>query len=309
MEETTQSGSQTVESHQTQDNALQDAFEAFGIPTPNKQEENPTEQGDNPPAIEEETSSETKKISVKFNKEDVEIDEAQVPELLQKGLALEKVRERNSEYQRALDRAAKLQGFDSHEDFIANLDKIEAQQKKAREDEYEAQRNDLLNELEIAGIDRTRAEKFIDNHPLMQQARRAIEEKQQIEQVRQQETVQQQAMNDWAQLYDAFPETRETSQLFTEGKNPDWYTEEMQAMIQMGYKPLHAFKLSHMDKLNSQTRKQVEQKLIKEQRLGSRAQVVTDASGATEEDVPVELATAFSLFGLNPNSAKKYVKK
>lgn len=316
MDNVSASQSETIQetTAETPQDAVQSALEAFGISVPSKQEDDPTERSEDeasPAAIQDETTpqAESKKLKVKFNKEDIEIDEEQVPELVQKGLALEKERQKKSEYEKALDRAARLQGYESHEDFIANLDKIEQERQKKQEDEYAALRTELLDELEANGIDRDKAEQFIENHPLMQQARQAAEEKKKIDQERQQMTVQQQAEADWRQLYDAFPDIVESAQAFSQGGTPDWYTEEMNDLITAGYKPLHAYKLAHMDKIQTQTKRQLEQKLVKEQRLGTRAQVETDVRGSTEDEVPSDVASAFAAFGLPVNSAKKYMKK
>src|SRR5690606_33428522 len=90
---------------------------------------------------------------VKFNKEEVEIEPERVPELLQKGLALDKERRKREELEQALQRAAKLAGFDSHEEYLKNLDKIEEEKIKKEQDRFEALRKQLREEAYEAGLD------------------------------------------------------------------------------------------------------------------------------------------------------------
>lgn len=310
MENVSASQSETIQEEvKTADEiAMQDALEAFGI-SKDKQEPEETKAEETPAATQEETKPESKKMRVRYNKEDVEIDETQVPELVQKGLALDKVREQAKQRETELDRAAKLLGYKDHAELTANLDRIEQERIKKQEDDFSSLTHQIVQELMDNGISEESARAYAENNPLVKQARAALEEKQQFEQQRQQQTVEQQRNVDWMQLYEAFPDAAEAMKTTPEGELPAWYSAEMQSLIQMGYKPLHAYKLAHMDTIQSQTKKQVEQKLIKEQRLGSRSQVVTDAKGSTEEEVPEELASAFSLFGLPVSAAKKYVKK
>lgn len=304
-----QTGSQTADTQAPEDKntAISEAFEAFGIPTPQdseKREQEPDTSLENPPAKEDE-ESQPQKLKVKFNKQEIEVDEEKIPELVQKGLALEKERERKTEYQKALDRAARLQGFKDHEEFLANLDKIEADAKKREEDQFKKLRDELRQQAEDAGLDPDKVEEFINNHPLMLEARqikadnerRAKEE----QKLRQQEEINRQ----WAELYQAYPEIVDDAQAFTRGETPSFYTDEMKELVERGYHPLHAYQLAHMDKVKEKVR----QAEIKKQIYNKRSQVETETHEDLEPEVPEALASAFSLFGLDPKRAKKYVQK
>jgi hypothetical protein len=285
---------------------LNDAFEAFGLTLPEQEETKPeSENEQDPPATEE---PEKKGITVKYNKEERFVDENEIPELVQKGLALEKERERKGELQQALDRAAKLAGFEDHEDYLANLDTLEQQRQRKQEDELTELRNNLLDDLEYNGVDRAKAEQFIDNHPLLKQAHETIEERQRETNLNQQETARRDWEAKWKDLYDSYPDITESAKVFSEGGLPDWYTPQMETLINRGYEPIHAYELTQRDKIQSQTKKQLEQKLIKEQRLGTRAQVETETQTELEPEVPQAVSSAFSLFGMNPKSANKYFK-
>lgn len=319
-----EAGSQTVNTHQDDSVAISDAFEAFGIPMPGSEEndaETETESaesanetqdaGDDAPATEqtETVSEQPKKLVVKFNKQEIEVDEAQIPELVQKGLALDKERERKSEYQRYLDEVAKLQGYKDHEDLIANLEKIKAETKQREEDQFRQLREDLRQQAEDAGLDPEKVEQFIENHPLMKEARRIKAENEERAKIEQQLRQQQEIERQWTELYQAFPELIEDAKAWTRGETPSFYTPEMQALVERGYHPLHAYKLAHMDKLTTQAKELARQAAIKEQMLNKRSQVETDTGGDMEPEVPEELKEAFALFGLDPKLAKKYAKR
>src|SRR5438105_4724003 len=122
MEDVTSQSDNVQEVIEDDDAAITDALAAFGIPKPTAEEstsEDDTDGSDKPVATQETDKPEGKKRVVKFNKEDREVAEEEVDELLQKGLALDKERERRSEYEKALDRVAKQQGYKDHADLIA----------------------------------------------------------------------------------------------------------------------------------------------------------------------------------------------
>lgn len=257
------------------------------------------EEGDelsDPPAIEE-TKTEPKKLTVKHNKQDVEVDistDEKLTDHLQRSLALDKVREQAKQRETELDRAAKLLGYKDHAELTANLDKIEQERVQQQTDQFEALKQQVIEDLMYNGVNEEAAKEYAENNPLVQQARAALQEKQQAEQAQRQQTTEQQRLTDWKQLYDTLPDVAESAKAFSEGKNPDWYTPDMQSMIERGYKPLDAYKLAHGDKITAQTRKATEQKLIKQQQLGVRAQV--DPNTATPPDeaslLPVQMSLA-----------------
>lgn len=311
-----QSGSQTVESQEPQEQAIQDAMSMFGLDTPTEQLEASDSQPEQPadehietPAIEDEKPSKT--IKVKHNKEEIEVDvsDDKLPEYVQRSLALDKERERKSELEKNLDRAAKLAGFENHAEYVANFDRLEQQAKQQKDDMYANMREQLRQEAEDAGLDPSKVEAYYENHPLLQQAKQTLVQQQRMEIESKLAQTEQAKRQQWGELYQQYPELAETSKAFDDGGTPEWFTSEMQSLVNQGYQPLHAYKLAHMEKLTAQTRKQAEQKAIKDQRLGLRSQVETQGSADLEPEVPDSMTAAFAMFGLDPKSARKYVKK
>lgn len=305
-----QTGSQTAES-QEQENQVTSAFEVFGLEvedeTPETLEQERTEE-EEAPAIEQ--KSEPKVIKVKHNKEEIEVDvsDEKLPEYVQKALALEKERERKTEYEKSLDRVAKLQGFNNHADLVANLDRLEQEAQRREIEAHDTLRADLRQQAEDAGLDPDAVQSYLDNHPLMKEAQKAIQERERVAQEITAQTRHQQTRAKWDELYSAYPELVESSQVFNDGGVPDWFTPEMQNRIARGYDPMDAYELAHKSKIIERNKHMAKQQAIKEQRLGLRSQVETNANADLEPDVPDNLASAFSLFGLSKESAKKYVK-
>lgn len=304
-------------SGETQEQAVQTAFEVFGLNTPDTNQTQPeghqdvqTDQlgDDNDAPAREQQETPQRTIKVKHNKQEVEVDvsDDKLPEYVQKALALDKERERKSEYERSLDRVAKLQGFESHADLVANLDRLEQEAKQREEDRFKELRQQLRDEAEYNGLDPQKLDEWLDNNPLMIQARQAIEEREIAERERAKQTSHERWAAKWQELYTAYPEL--SNDTIAEGAMPEWYTPDMQARIERGYDPLDAYKLAHHSHLQAQAKRQAEQKAIKDQRLGLRAQVETTAAADLEPEVPEHLSSAFSLFGLDPKAAKKYVK-
>ena len=291
-------------------------MEAFGIqPKQESQEEQGEEEAEEREAQEEDVQEEKEEpeaspaketYRVKFNKEEVEIEPERVPELLQKGLALDKERRKREELEQALQRAAKLAGFDSHEEYLKNLDKIEEEKIKKEQDQFEALRKQLREEAYEAGLDPDKMEQYINNHPLIKQAEQALKERERLEQEQARLKEQEEMTRKWEVLFQKYPKLTES---IDENGNAPWMTEEMLSRIQRGYDPLDAYELAHRDTILEELRKQAEQELIKKQRLNKRSEVEKDTGGADlEPEVPEELAHAFSLFGLPVKAAKKYVK-
>lgn len=257
--------------------------------------------------IEEPPAKEVKKVKVKFDKEEreVEVTEENLPEFIQKALALDRERTRKTEYEKALDRVARLSGFKNHAEFIANLDKIEQEQIKKQQTELDQLQDRLLAELEENGVDRELAKQYLENNPLVQQAKLAIQEREQLLLQQKQIETEQSNAERWNALFTKYPELVEEA---GEG-TPSWYTPEMERRVKAGYDPIDAYELAHRDKIFEQTKKQAEQAALKKQMLNKRSQVVEQGIAQPEPEVPKELSTAFSLFGLSPKLAKKYVKK
>jgi len=309
MENVNEIGSHTEEVTQTtalpqadnNDAAVNEAFAAFGLEVKQEQDTDNAQEPTDPPI---ETEEERKGIKVKYNKEEVFIDEDKIPEYARKGLNYDKVEERMRQREAELDRVAKLQGYKDYAELAANLDKIEQEAQQQKEQQWQDLRQQLREEAEYNGLDTEKLDAWLDNHPLLQEAQRAVQERQQMEQERQTQTATQQWESKWQDLYTAYPELKTA----TDGDTPEWYTPEMQIRIDRGYDPKDAYELAHRDTLLQRSKQQATQRAIKEQRLGLRSQVEGDERGETEPEVPAELSAAFAAFGLSPKAAQKYVK-
>lgn len=274
-----------------------DVREAFGLPAQveNDEDSDEGERSVNDKTPAKEDIKDSKKTVVKFNKEDVEIDEDKIPELLQKGLALDKERDKAKQSQNDLDRAAKLLGYKDHADLSAGLDVLEKTMLKDQQDKHEQLKQKMIDDLVDNGITEESAREYIENNPLIQEGRKAIEAQQKTKEY-------QEVATKWNELYEAY----ETLEKPVEGQPTPWYTPEMEALVQKGYSPLHAYELTNKNNIQQSTKKQVEQKLIKQQQLSSRTRVAEN--GEQESRASEELKGAFSMFGIDPKRAQKYAK-
>lgn len=314
-----QNGSQTGTPTETQETAVADWRTALGLPSDITDDEadNGSEDAaeqvetgkEDPAAIQEQPKPDSKKLVVKFNKEDIEVDDEKVPELVQKGLALDKEREKRSEYEKNLDRVAKLQGYKDHSDLIANLDRIEQEREETQKRQFDDLQDKMITDLEYNGVSREDAIAYLQNNPVLQQAKKAMEESDQLR-IQQEVAKKQQENNQkWAELYESFPDLLETAKAFNDGGKPDWYTPDMEQMVVQGYHPMHAYKLAHLDQIQTKTKKQTEQQIIKQQMLGTRAKVETLTPPDDSAEVPDSVKAAFAMFGLDQRKAAKHLKK
>lgn len=297
------------------DDDIQEYLRMFGADEPEESqdtadddEDEDTADADEDEETEEEPpAKEVKKVKVKFNKEEreVEVTDDNLPEFIEKSLALDKERERKNEYEKALNRAAKLAGYKDHADFVANLDKIEQEQIKKQQTELDQLQDKLLAELEENGVDRELAKRYLDNNPLVQQAKEAIAERERLQQEQKEAEKKQNNVAQWNALFKKYPSLVEEAGEDT----PSWYTPDMARRVDAGYDPIDAYELAHRDTIVEQTKKQTEQATLKKQMLNKRSQVADKGIPQNEPEVPEELSTAFSLFGLSPKLAKKYIKK
>lgn len=301
-------GSHTDESDESvneqTDISEEDVFAMFGIDKPKEKQE---DEAEDDPAID--PKPEPKTIKVKYNKEEVEVPEDKVPEYVQKGLALDKERERRSEYEKALDRAAKLQGFKDHAELMANLDSIEQEREQQQKDQFEQMEQKIIDELVFNGVDEQAAREYAKNNPLVKQAREALQEKEAIRQEQEKTRQQMEDAAKWDDLYQSYPDIIEDAKAWERGETPSFYTAEMQSRIDRGYDPKDAYELAHRDQIAAKSRKAAEQRLIKEQQLGLRSKVETSPTKDNEPEVSPALANAFAAFGLPVSAAKKYAKK
>lgn len=305
-------GSQSEDSEQhDHDDSVIAALEAFGIEQDDEKSVN-----DKPPAKEEVVEDKTDAgiERVKHNKEEREVDISTKEKLhdhLQRSLALDKERERREKNDHLLKEAATLLGLESlDEPTIQRLRQEREQlQQRQEQNEYNQLRASLREEAEDAGLDPDRVEAYLNNHPLMKEAQKAKEERENDRLVQQHESRQREERQKWGSLYEKYPQLASDSEAFDRGETPNFFTPEMKRRVDSGYDPIDAFELAHRDTLSAQTKKAVEQKVIKQQQLGLRSQVETLSTADKEPQVSAELASAFEAFGLPVSAAKKYAKK
>lgn len=309
-------GSQTEDESHEEDNdvdrAMDDVFTAFGI---EKDEEKSV--NDKTPA-KEDVKTEPKVEKVKHNKAEVEVDISTTEKLhdhLQRSLALDKERERKTELEKNLDRAAKLNGYADHAAYVADFDNIEKQQQQKEQNAHSELLADLRQQSEDAGLDADKVEQWLSNHPLVKESEKIKQERENERLERQQQESQQQNLTKWKEMYEdprvlaAFPDIVQDSEAFTRNETPNFFTPEMKSRIEKGYDPLDAMLLTHADKIQQHSKKITEQRIIKEQQLGLRSRVETNSAPDNEPKVPDAIANAFEAFGLPADSAKKYMKK
>lgn len=293
-----------------QQQAMRDAYEAFNLPYEDKEPEAEVidEEDDAPPTEQEleDDQPELKGITVKYNGQDVFIPDEEVAAHARKGLNYEKVEGRVKQYESALDRLAKQQGYRDHADLVANIDQIEAAAQQRQKDQFDELKQSMREEAMNAGIDPDVLDQYIDSHPLLQQAREVLQRTETEQSTRQQEQQQQQLVQGWQYLFKKYPELAQ--EVTDDGAAAPWLTQEMDARIKRGYDPIDAYELVHRDKLTAADRKRAEQAVLKNQRLNKRAQVETQVAGTLEPSAPEELTGAFALFGIDPKNAQKYAK-
>lgn len=294
--------------------AMKDVYASFGLEYPTENESDEGNEDDaqegresDPPTDGEAGQEEPKKgITVKYNGQDVFIPEEEVAAHARKGLNYDKIEGRAKQYESALDRLARQQGFKDHAELLANLDAIEQKQLQQQRDHFDALKKQLRDDAEAAGIDPNILDQYLDNHPLLKQARDVVTRSEQEQQLRQQELLQQQIRQGWENLFRKYPQLAE--QVDAETGSATWYTPEMQDRIQRGYDPVDAYELVHRDSIIADERKRTEQAVLKNQRLNKRAQVEKAGGADLEPSAPEELTSAFIMFGLDPKNAQKYAK-
>lgn len=274
-------------------------------PTAPEAEPEPATEED--PPIDQEP--ERKGITVKFNKEDVFIEDEKVPEYARKGLNYEKVEGRAKEYEAALDRAAKLNGYKDHAEYVADLDRLEQQAIQDKESKFATLKQELIDGYAADGYDPKQIEELIDNHPLFTEAKAVLDREKVSQDAQKQQQAEQAKLQGWQDLFAKYPQL--TDDLPADGSAAPWFTPEMQRLVNdRNYDPIDAYRLVHSDKIIADERKRTEQDVIKQQRLNKRSAVIGNSANFEEETaVPKEISDAFALFGLDPKEAKKFIKK
>lgn len=315
---TNHSDEQLEANHSDQEQSIRDYYSAFGIDY-EEDAENDTDQdgiededGGEPeeqPTIVDNPEQSAKGVTVKYNGQEMIIsDDEEIKTNVQKGLNYDKLKGESERYTSALDRLAKQHGYKNHAELIDNLDAIEQQQAQHEQNQFDQLKQHLRNEAENAGIDPDVLDNYIDNHPLLQQAKAVLEQNKQSQEIRKQQETEQQQVQGWEDLFHKYPQLSE--QIDQANGSAPWLTQEMRNRIERGYDPVDAYELSHKDTIMADQKKKAEQAVIKNQRLNKRATVEKSGSSADlEEEVPNDVSEAFRLFGLDPGKAKKHINK
>lgn len=119
--------------------------------------------------------------TVKYNKEERQISYEEAPEYIQKGLNYDKVQGKLSEYETNLERIARLTGYSSHAEMLEYLEHAE---REAEEQRY----------AEL-GIDKSKFNEMLEEHPDIQFAR----------EIRQQKAMEEKLNNEGKELFEEFP--------------------------------------------------------------------------------------------------------
>lgn len=124
--------------------------------------------GENPSAGQEE------EFEVVYNKETRKIKKSEAPSYIQKGMNYDKVKSRadQAEADKAvmethLQRAAKIQGFDTVEDYLKAVDKKEQEAENKKYEDAGIYDSSVIKE---------QVKKEVDNHPAVQQAKKLTEQ-------------------------------------------------------------------------------------------------------------------------------------
>lgn len=184
---------------------------------------------------------------IKYNKEEVKIPVSERQNYLQKGYNYDKVQQRAQELEQRskdleartayLEKRARQEGFNDVESYLKAIDDLERQQQYEREAARMGIDTDVYGQY-FAPV----------NQELSQLKQELNTYKQQLTEKQQQE--QRESM--WGELYNSYPGLVESSQAFREGKTPEWFTKDMQELVSMGYKPIHAYELAHKNTLFQQ---------------------------------------------------------
>lgn len=182
---------------------------------------------------------------ITYNKETVKIPVSERKNYLQKGMNYEKVQAKATELEgqvKYLEKRARQEGFGDVQSYLKAID------------EYE-QHQQIEQESQRMGVDpETYAQYF---QPVNQQLTELQQKVQTYEQEIQQRSQLEHTNQVWGELYKEYPSLLDSAKAFTEGKNPDWYNNGMQDLINKGYSPVHAYELAHKQTLFQQKEQEV----------------------------------------------------
>jgi hypothetical protein len=310
MSEVTSHSNDADEQKGLSDDQLAEIMQSFGYnsktaektaETPENEQDEQDDEDDNP-AMDDQPKNVRK---VRFNKKDVEIEEDKIDEYIQKGLALDKERERREKSEKALERSAKAAGYDSVDAYIADLDNIEAKATQRKQDQFKELKQKLRDEAEENGIDPDLLEKFLDEHPLLQQANEVLSKQEQEREASKAKEAEQAQVKAWEQLFSKYPDLHE--QMSEDGASAPWMTDDFINRINRGYDPIDAYELLNKDSIREKERELTRQQVLKQNRLNKRAKVEGNVAAQSEEEVPDNIKGAFKQMGLDPRTAKKFM--
>jgi putative component of toxin-antitoxin plasmid stabilization module len=195
----------------------------------------PTIETQAPEVVPATTQEAPKGMTVKYNKEDRFVSDEELPSYVQKGLNYDKVSERAKEadtYQQNLERIAKHYGFETHSEYLTELDEFDQQQK-------------IAEEAEKLGVDESVIREHLE--PLKKQVAQFEQEKESLRQERLQVQIN-------AELTDL------------KTKYPDFEKHQEKVFdmaINQGYKLEDAYKVATYEEKLSGIAKQTEAETIK----------------------------------------------
>lgn len=185
---------------------------------------------------------------IKYNGVDEIVSYDEAPTWIQKGKNYDKVQEKATQLEtqvKYLERRAKQEGFADVQSYVKAIDDYERQQ----EMDQQAQR---------MNVDPETYEKYFA--PVNQELGELRNKLTAYEQQEQQKEQQDRNSQSWSELERDYPHLK-VFESFKEGA-PDWYTPEMKEMVEVnGYKPLHAYKISHQETIFKQREQEVIAKL------------------------------------------------
>lgn len=177
---------------------------------------------------------------VKYNGEEKLVSYDEAPTWIQKGMNYDKVSERAQQLEsqtKYLEKMARIEGYGSVDEYVKAIDAYEQNQR-------------IQQEAQRMNIDPEAYEQYFQ--PVNQQLNELQQKVQTYEQQATAQQQQEQTKQAWGELYSTHPNLVESSASFNDGKNPDWYSPQMQELVGMGYKPVHAYELANKETLFKQ---------------------------------------------------------
>lgn len=282
-----------VQQQESNDQSVKEAYAAFGLEY--QQEELDGSQQEDQQFIDDGQEEESEDY----------VDDGGITEQPLNGSDYKKADEQARQYENVLNRLAKQHGLKDHAELVSNLDRIEQESIQRQQEQFEQYKKQMRDEAENAGLDPEAVEQYLENHPVLNQAKEVLERESQAQTIRKQEEEQQRQLQGWEDLFRKYPQL--TEQTGDDG-SAEWMTPEMERRIKRGYDPIDAYELVHRDSIIADERKRAEQSTLKQQRLNKRASVEKDTGGKLEPQAPAELTSAFAMFGINTKKAQKYAK-